>query len=92
MTNIALTLYNNVAKLFLEYYFILFWLLDLLEAIQGIAFRQRRQVMNLLPFAQILEYFIILWFRTSLDMFTYDFKIDMFKNCINSYHIESKQV
>ena len=67
-----------------------FWSLDLLEAIQGIAFH--RQVMNLLPFAQILEYFIILWFRTSLDMFTYDFKIDMFKNCINSYHIESKQV
>ena len=30
--------------------------------------------------------------RTSLGMFTYDFKIDMFKNCINSYHIESKQV
>jgi hypothetical protein len=27
-----------------------------------------------LPFAKILEYFIILWFRTSLDMFTYDFK------------------
>ena len=31
------------------------------------------------PFAQIFEYFIILWFRTSLDMFTYDFEIDWYE-------------
>ena len=42
----------------------IFWSLDLLEAIQGITSSSTFFV----PFAHILEYFIILWFRTSLDM------------------------
>ena len=41
------------------------------------------------PFAQILEYFIILRFRTSLDMFTYDFKI---QEMIQLYQIASKAI
>ena len=47
---------------------------SLIEAVQGIALSSSKTFF--VPFAQILEYFIILGFRTSLDMFTYDFKID----------------
>jgi hypothetical protein len=39
---------------------------SLIEAVQGIASSST----FFPPFAQILEYFVILWFRTSLDMFT----------------------
>ena len=37
----------------------------LVEAVQGIALSSGT---FFVPFAQILEYFIILWFTTSLDM------------------------
>ena len=47
---------------------------SLVEAVQEIALSSNKTFF--VPFAQILEYFIILWFRISLDMFTYDFKID----------------
>ena len=40
-----------------------FWSLDLLEAIQGIAFRQVDLLPFHVPFAQILEYFVMFWFQ-----------------------------
>ena len=56
-----------------------FWSLDLLEAIQGIAFQLEKNVLfHLLNFSVFHHVFIS--------------SLDMFKNCINSYHIESKQV
>ena len=57
-----------------------FWSLDLLEAIQGIAFQCQKKnfVVHLLNFSVFHHVFIS--------------SLDMFKNCINSYHIESKQV
>ena len=55
-----------------------FWSLDLLEAIQGIAFQCQNFVVNLLNFSVFHHVFIS--------------SLDMFKKCINSYHIESKQV
>ena len=58
-----------------------FWSLDLLEAIQGITLSST----FCFRFAQILVYFGVFH-----DVFISS--LDMFKNCINSYHFESKQV
>ena len=55
-----------------------FWSLELLEAIQGIAFQCQNFVVNLLNFCAFHHVFIS--------------SLDMFKNCINSYHIDSEQV
>ena len=59
-----------------------FWSLDLLEAIQGIAFQGQKKKKtfscNLLNFSVFRHVFIS--------------SLDMFKNCINSYHIDSEQV
>ena len=40
-----------------------FWSLDLLEAIQGIAFRLVDLLPFHVPFAQILDYFFMFWFQ-----------------------------
>ena len=57
-----------------------FWSLDLLEAIQGIAFSVSVRISSyhLLNFSVFRHVFIS--------------SLDMFENCINSYHIDSEQV
>ena len=59
-----------------------FWSLDLLEAIQGIAFQCKKKKKNLL--CHLLNF--------SVFHHVFISSLDMFKKCINSYHIESKQV
>ena len=56
-----------------------FWSLDLLEAIQGIAFQcQKTSSCHLLNFSVFRHVFIS--------------SLDMYKNCIDLYHIDSEQV
>ena len=81
-TTILNYIMSNVCSknLFLIY----FWSLDLLEAIQGIAFCVVLAFsflsLHFVPFTQILQNFI-LQFRTSLDMF------ENHMNCNSLYHI-----
>ena len=96
LLNRACWLFSNISSVveFQRWWFLKSKIFDrsLVEAVQGIALSSSSKTF-FVPFAQILEYFIILWFRTSLDMFTYDFKIDKkWYDCIKSHHRHLERV
>ena len=72
-------LFHNQDSVFHNFSLSNFWSLDLLEAIQGITFQLKTSSCHLLNFSVFHHVFIS--------------SLDMFKNCINSYHIhDSEQV